>query len=115
MIIGVPKEIKNNENRVALTPAGAKKLVSEGHSVYIQKNAGIGSGFEDEAYKVAGAKIKNDASEVWKARLILKVKEPLESEYKYFRKDMTLFTYLHLAANKQLTEQLVASGNRCDA
>lgn len=110
MIIGVPKETKNNENRVALTPVETKKLVAQGHTVYIQKDAGLGAGFDDHSYKQAGASLKSDSEEVWSAQLILKVKEPIESEYKYFRKDMMLFTYLHLAANQQLTQELIHSG-----
>ena len=108
MIIGVPKEIKNNENRVAITPAGVIHLVNAGHKVLIEANAGIGSGFTDEEYKQAGAEILERASEVWeKAEMILKVKEPLPSEYGYFRKGLILFTYLHLANEPELTQALV--------
>lgn len=110
MIIGVPKEIKNNENRVALTPAGVVSFVQAGHEVYVEKNAGLGSGFSDEDYVKNGAKIVEEASDVWeKADLILKVKEPLPSEYQYFRQDLVLFTYLHLAAEPELTEALLKS------
>ncbi|WP_100331026.1 alanine dehydrogenase [Bacillus xiapuensis] len=108
MIIGVPTEIKNNENRVAITPAGVVTLVNEGHKVLVQKDAGIGSGFTDEEYEKAGAELIPSAEEVWgRAEMVLKVKEPLESEYSYFRNDLLLFTYLHLAAEPELTKALV--------
>lgn len=108
MIIGVPKEIKNNENRVAITPAGVVQLINAGHKVVIEANAGIGSGFTDEEYKQAGAEIVERASEVWeKAEMILKVKEPLPAEYVYFRKELILFTYLHLANEPELAKALV--------
>ncbi len=108
MIIGVPKEIKNNENRVAITPAGVVQLINAGHKVVIEANAGIGSGFTDEEYKQAGAEIVERASEVWeKAEMILKVKEPLPDEYVYFRKGLILFTYLHLANEPELAKALV--------
>ncbi|WP_163102008.1 alanine dehydrogenase [Peribacillus alkalitolerans] len=111
MRIGVPKEIKNNENRVALTPAGVVAFKNAGHEVYIESNAGIGSGFTNEAYMSAGAVIVEEASSVWEtAEMIMKVKEPLESEYKYFRKDLVLFTYLHLAAEPELAEALKENG-----
>ncbi|WP_416825464.1 alanine dehydrogenase [Ectobacillus polymachus] len=107
MFIGVPKEIKNNENRVALTPSGVVSFVNAGHTVLVEKGAGIGSGFTDEQYANVGAKIIESASQVWAdAEMILKVKEPLESEYKYFRPGLILFTYLHLAAAPSLTEAL---------
>ncbi|APC47059.1 alanine dehydrogenase [Virgibacillus halodenitrificans] len=108
MIIGVPKEIKNNENRVAMTPAGVVAIVKAGHQVIIETNAGEGSNFTNEEYKEAGAEIIENASDVWaKADMIMKVKEPLESEYGYFRKGLILFTYLHLAAEESLTKALV--------
>ncbi|ASN04514.1 alanine dehydrogenase [Virgibacillus necropolis] len=108
MIIGVPKEIKNNENRVAMTPAGVVNLSKAGHRVMIESNAGVGSNFTNEEYKVAGAEIIESASDVWeKAEMIMKVKEPLSPEYKYFRKGLILFTYLHLAAEPELTKALV--------
>lgn len=111
MIIGVPKEIKNNENRVALTPAGVVSFVNEGHKVIIEKGAGLGSGFTDEDYKAAGAEMIDGASDVWtKAEMVMKVKEPLESEYKYFRPNLVLFTYLHLAAEPFLAKALKESG-----
>ncbi|MBL5766259.1 alanine dehydrogenase [Heyndrickxia sporothermodurans] len=110
MIIGVPKEIKNNENRVAMTPAGVVHLLNAGHKVIIETNAGLGSGFTNEEYKQAGAEIIESASDVWtKADMIMKVKEPLASEYGYFRKGLILFTYLHLAAEPELTKALVDS------
>ena len=111
MQISVPAEIKNNENRVAITPAGVDTLVASGHTVTLQAGAGVGSGFSDDDYAAAGARIVADAEEVWaSADLVVKVKEPIASEYGYFRKDLTLFTYLHLAADRALTEALVASG-----
>jgi alanine dehydrogenase len=111
MIIGVPKEIKNNENRVALTPAGVNQFVSAGHKVLIEKDAGIGSGFSNEDYAQAGAEIIEDAAQVWaQAEMIMKVKEPLPSEYDYFRENLILFTYLHLAAEPALTKALKEKG-----
>lgn len=110
MIVGVPKEIKNNENRVALTPQGAAEFVRKGHQVYVESSAGIGSGFTDTEYADAGAKL-TDVASVWnKADMIMKVKEPLSSEYKYFRPGLVLFTYLHLAAEPSLTQALIDSG-----
>ena len=109
MIIGVPKEIKTDEYRVSMTPAGSRELVRDGHTVYVQKGAGEGSGFEDEAYKNAGAIIIDDAAELFRiSDMIIKVKEPIEIEYEMFREKQTLFTYLHLAADKKLTEFLLA-------
>jgi alanine dehydrogenase len=111
MIIGVPKEIKPQENRVALTPAGVDGLVRNGHKVLIESGAGLGSSFSDDEYKSNGAEIILDAAEVWeKADMILKVKEPLESEYTYFRQGLTIFTYLHLASDENLTRALMKSG-----
>src|SRR3954467_8227377 len=101
MIIGIPKEIKNNENRVAVTPAGVAAFLAAGHTINIQKGAGEGSGFADEVYQNAGATILNSAEEVWQAELVMKVKEPIESEFKYFREGLVLFTYLHLAAERK--------------
>ena len=93
MFIGVPKEIKNNENRVALTPAGVVSLLNAGHTVLVEKDAGIGSGFTNDDYAKAGAEIIDSAEQVWtKADMIMKVKEPLASEYKYFRQGLILFT-----------------------
>lgn len=106
MIIGVPKETKDKENRVALTPEGAKQLVSHGHKVFVEKNAGIGSGFSDDEYMKSGATIV-DAAKAWSTDIVIKVKEPLEPEYK-FLKDQILFTYLHLAGvTKTLTDTLL--------
>ncbi|MDN3018793.1 alanine dehydrogenase [Paenibacillus sp. BSR1-1] len=111
MFIGVPKEIKNNENRVALTPAGVVSLLNAGHIVLVEKDAGIGSGFTNEDYAKAGAEIIDSAEQVWtKADMIMKVKEPLTSEYKYFRQGLILFTYLHLAAEPPLAQALKDSG-----
>ncbi|QAY68019.1 alanine dehydrogenase [Paenibacillus protaetiae] len=111
MKIGVPKEIKNNENRVALTPAGAKSMVLNGHTVYVEAGAGAGSGFADAEYKAAGAALLEQAGEVWAAAdMIMKVKEPIASEYSLFRNGLLLFTYLHLAAEPELTKALVQSG-----
>ena len=110
MKIAVPTEIKNNEFRVAITPAGVHDLVTHGHEVYLQAGAGAGSSISDASYAAAGARILPTASEIWGiADLLLKVKEPISSEYDYFRPDLVLFTYLHLAAEAELTEALLAS------
>jgi len=111
MIIGVPKEVKNNEFRVALTPAGAHVLVGAGHRVLVEQGAGSGSGFEDEDYAGEGAEILPNAADVWgQAEMIMKVKEPLPEEYRFFRPGLILFTYLHLAAAGDLTDHLLQSG-----
>lgn len=110
MLIGVPKEIKNLENRVALTPDNVEVLVGDGHTVYVETKAGEGSKFSDEAYKEAGAEIKESAAEVWKAEMVVKVKEPLAEEYDYFYDGLLLFTYLHLANEENLTQALVDKG-----
>ncbi|MGX1982127.1 L-alanine dehydrogenase [Thermolongibacillus altinsuensis] len=111
MIIGVPKEIKNNENRVAITPAGVMSFVNAGHKVLVEKDAGIGSGFTNEAYMNAGAEIIERAADVWaQADMVMKVKEPLPSEYDYFRPGLILFTYLHLAAEPELARALKEKG-----
>ena len=108
MIIGVPKEVKTQEYRVALTPAGADALVRAGHRVMVENGAGQESGFLDSDYRKAGARIARTAGEIWKrAEMIVKVKEPLASEYKYFRPELVLFTYLHLAADRALTLALM--------
>ncbi|WP_160723991.1 alanine dehydrogenase [Bacillus sp. USDA818B3_A] len=107
MRIGVPKEIKNNENRVAMTPAGVVNLVKYGHVVFIEKGAGLGSGFLDEDYRSKGAVIVKTAEEAWSAEMVMKVKEPLPSEYQYFREGLILFTYLHLAPEPALTKALI--------
>ncbi len=107
MIIGVPKEIKNNENRIGITPAGVEALVSHGHKVYVERNGGLGSGITNEEYTAAGAELLDTAKEVWNiAEMIIKVKEPIASEYQYFRPGLVLFTYLHLAAEEALTKAL---------
>src|SRR3954453_3357498 len=111
MIIGVPKEIKNNENRVALTPAGVDSYVQAGHKVIVESGAGVGSAFQNEEYASAGAEMIADAADIWaQADMIMKVKGPLESEYKYFREGLILFTYLHLAAEPSLTKALLDKG-----
>ncbi len=110
MIIGVPKEIKANENRVAITPAGVVSLVQNGHTVYIEAGAGVGSMITDAEFEAAGATML-PVADVWaKAEMIIKVKEPLPAEYQYFRKDLLLFTYLHLAAEESLTKALLEKG-----
>lgn len=116
MRIGVPREIKTNENRIALVPAGAEALVAAGHQVYIETGAGVGSGFEDSDYEAVGATIVFDAASAWgNAELLLKVKEPIASEWQYLREDLVLFTYLHFAADEQLTRAHLASGATCIA
>ncbi|MEK4148054.1 alanine dehydrogenase [Robertmurraya sp. FSL W8-0741] len=110
MLIGVPKEIKNNENRVAMTPAGVIALVKAGHRVLIETEAGAGSGFTDKAYIEAGAEIVSTPAKAWAAEMVMKVKEPLQSEYSYFRQGLVLFTYLHLAAEPELAKALVENG-----
>ena len=111
MRISVPTEVKNNEFRVALTPAGVHDLVAAGHEVFVQRGAGLGSSMPDDEYAAAGATLLDDAAEVWaRAQLLLKVKEPVASEYGHFRDDLVLFTYLHLAADRPLTERLLADG-----
>jgi alanine dehydrogenase len=107
MRVGVPKEIKNNENRVAMTPAGVVNLINAGHQVCIESGAGVGSSFTDEEYESAGAVIVQSAEEVWSTEMVMKVKEPLPSEYSYFREGLILFTYLHLAAEPKLTNALL--------
>jgi alanine dehydrogenase len=114
MIIGVPKEIKSNENRVALTPAGAMELTKRGHTVYVQKDAGDHSGFEEFEYEAAGAKILNSAKAIFeKSEMIMKVKEPIESEYKLIKDHHLVFTYFHFASYKPLTEAMIASKATC--
>ncbi|EKU94404.1 Alanine dehydrogenase 2 [Alloiococcus otitis] len=110
MIIGVPKEIKNLENRVALTPDNVKVLVDDGHTVLVQSQAGVGSNFNDQAYEEAGAKIETSPADVWKAQMVVKVKEPQEEEYDYFYDGLILFTYLHLANEEKLTKVLADKG-----
>lgn len=114
MIIGVPKEIKNNENRVALTPAGAQELVKRGHDVYVQATAGEGSGFQDSEYEEAGAKILPTIEATYeKAEMIMKVKEPIEPEYKLIKKGQLVFTYFHFASYEPLTKAMIESESIC--
>ena len=111
MTIGVVKEIKNNEFRVGLTPDAVSAFVQAGHSVLVEKGAGLGSGFPDEEYVQAGATLEDTAEAVWnQSGMIVKVKEPIECEYRFFRKDLILYTYLHLAADAPLTKALMESG-----
>lgn len=116
MIIGIPKEIKNNENRVGMTPAGVKELIAHGHTVYVQHTAGEGSGFADEEYKKVGATILPTIEDVYaRAEMIIKVKEPIESEYPLVRKGQLVFTYFHFACDLALTEAMMKSGSTCIA
>jgi len=111
MVIGVPREIKTNENRVALVPAGAEALVQAGHRVLVERGAGQGSGFDDDAYARAGATIVDGAVAVWEnAEMILKVKEPIEPEWPLMRRDQVIFTYFHFAASEALTRAVIESG-----
>jgi alanine dehydrogenase len=107
MLIGVPKEIKTREYRVAMTPAGVRQLVAHNHEVLVERGAGEGSGLRDEQYVQAGARIVPGAADAWGADMVVKVKEPLAAEYRYFRDGLILYTYLHLAAEPELTRQLV--------
>lgn len=114
MIIGIPKEIKNNENRVALTPAGAKELVKRGHTVYVQHTAGENSGFPDAAYEKAGAQILPSINDVYQiAEMIVKVKEPIAAEYPLVQKGQLVFTYFHFASDEKLTLAMMDSGSVC--
>ena len=116
MIIGVPKEIKNNENRVGMTPAGVAELVKRGHTVYVQATAGVNSGFSDEEYVAVGAKMLPTIEETYAiAEMIVKVKEPIEPEYKLIKKGQVLFTYFHFAADKELTEAMIQQEAVCIA
>ena len=110
MKIGIPKEVKVNENRVSCTPGGVGELVRNAHQVLVEKGAGIGSGYGDELYQAAGATMVATAAEAWSAAMVIKVKEPLPAEYCFLRPDLILFTYLHLAAAPELTRALIASG-----
>src|SRR3954470_7194707 len=115
MKVGVVKEIKPDEYRIALTPAGARELVQRGHDVLVEAGAGEGSSFPDDAYRAVGASLAS-AEEVWAdAELLLKVKEPLPAEYPHLRAGLVLFTYLHLAASEKLTSALAESGAACVA
>ncbi len=116
MIIGIPKEIKNNENRVGMTPAGVHELVHHGHTVYVQHTAGLGSGFTDEEYIAAGAQILPTIEDTYaKAEMIIKVKEPIEPEYALVRQGQVLFTYFHFASDLELTKAMVKAGGICIA
>lgn len=116
MIIGVPKEIKNNENRVGMTPAGVAELVKRGHTVYVQASAGANSGFPDEEYIAVGAKMLPTIEATYAAaEMIVKVKEPIAPEYKLIKKGQVVFTYFHFAADKILTEAMIESGGICIA
>ncbi|HEV2362101.1 MAG TPA: alanine dehydrogenase, partial [Acidimicrobiales bacterium] len=110
MRVGIPREIKDNEYRVAITPAGVQELVAAGHSVFIEQGAGVGSSISDEVFTGAGATMLATADDVWgEADLVCKVKEPIEEEYGRMRADQVLFTYLHLAASRPCTDAIVAS------
>ena len=114
MIIGIPKEIKNNENRVGMTPAGVREMAKKGHTMYVQHTAGEGSGFTDEEYVAAGATILPTIEEVYAtAEMIVKVKEPIAPEYKLIKKGQLLFTYFHFASDEELTHAMIASGAIC--
>lgn len=114
MIIGIPKEIKNNENRVGMTPGGVSELIKRGHAVYIQHTAGINSGFPDEEYIAVGAKVLPTIEEVYGiAEMIVKVKEPIEPEYKLIKKDQLLFTYFHFASDEKLTRAMIETESVC--
>ncbi|WP_321480918.1 alanine dehydrogenase [uncultured Bacteroides sp.] len=114
MIIGIPKEIKNNENRVGMTPAGVRELVKRGHTLYVQHTAGFGSGFSDEEYVAAGGKILPTIEEIYSiAEMIIKVKEPIAPEYKLIKKGQLLFTYFHFASDEKLTHAMIESGAIC--
>lgn len=111
MLVGVPREIKNHEYRVAITPAGVREFINHGHKVIVETGAGNGSAISDESYKTAGAEIVATAAEVWsRAEMVLKVKEPIAQEYPLMRQGQVLFTYLHLAASKDCTDALIKSG-----
>src|SRR5690242_9523228 len=111
MKIGVPREIKTNENRIALVPAGAEALVAAGHTVSVEQGAGVGSGFPDEAYRAVGAEIVPTADEVWRqAEMIMKVKEPIAVEWPRMRRGQLIYTYFHFAAAEDLTRAVIDSG-----
>ena len=116
MKIGVPKEIKTNENRIALVPGGAEALIASGHSVLVERGAGVGSGFSDDDYTAVGARIAPDAATVWRdSDMILKVKEPIEAEWPHMRRGQVIFTYFHFAADERLTRAHIKSGATCIA
>jgi len=110
MLIGLPKEIKDNENRVGMTPGTVKALTKRGHKVRVESGAGVGSTLSDEEYQLAGAEIVPFPEDAWAAEMVVKVKEPVASEYQYLRQDLILFTYLHLASDRPLTDALLAAG-----
>ncbi|MDL1981266.1 MAG: alanine dehydrogenase, partial [Deltaproteobacteria bacterium] len=110
MIIGTPKEIKDNEYRVGITPGGVRQLAQAGHQVLVETGAGEGSGFSDEEYETSRAKIVSTSAEAWSAQIVVKVKEPQSTEYDFMRPDLTLFTFLHLAADQQLTREMMTRG-----
>src|ERR1041385_2626535 len=107
MKIGIPKEVKNLENRVAIVRAGVKTLVAQGHEVVVQKGAGVGSGIPDDEYTSNGARIVNSAKEAWDCDMVIKVKEPQKEEFEFMRSGLFLFTYLHLANEPELTAELL--------
>ncbi len=114
MIIGIPKEIKNNENRIAMTPAGVHEFVRRGHTVLVQQTAGFGSGFSDDDFVAVGAQLRPTIEDVYaEAEMIIKVKEPIEPEYKLVRKGQLVFTYLHFASSEALTRAMIESGSVC--
>ena len=116
MIIGIPKEIKNNEFRVGMTPSGVNSFIRNGHTVYVEKDAGLGSGFSNESYSSLGAQICNSIEEVYsKSEMIVKVKEPLKQEYSLIKKDQIIYTFFHFASSKELTEAMIKSGAICIA
>ncbi|MDQ3996273.1 MAG: alanine dehydrogenase, partial [Gemmatimonadota bacterium] len=116
MKIGVPKEIKTNENRIALVPGGAEALIAAGHSVLIERGAGTGSGFSDDDYTAVGARIAPEAAAVWRdSEMIMKVKEPIEREWPHLRRGQVVFTYFHFAADERLTRAHMKSGATCIA
>src|SRR5690349_15608619 len=116
MRIGVPKEIKDNENRIAITPAGVETLVHDGHEVMVQSGGGVGSGIADEEFQKAGAKMVKKAADIFAAAdMIIKVKEPLPEEYPLIRKGQVLYTFFHFAAARELTEAMIETGAICIA
>src|SRR5437879_9029865 len=111
MIVGVPKEIKTAENRVALVPAGVESLVGDGHTVLVEQGAGLGSGFGDESYRAVGGTVVPQAADLWaRAEMVVKVKEPIEPEWPCMRQGQVVFTYFHFAASEPLTRAVIKSG-----
>ena len=114
MIIGIPKEIKNNEFRVGMTPSGVNSFVRNGHNVYVEKGAGFGSGFSDDLYENVGAKICSSIEEVYsKSEMIIKVKEPLKKEYNLIKKNQIIYTFFHFASSRELTEAMIKTESIC--